>query len=552
MLGGGLLLVALVAQAGMAALRDSVTIDEFVGLPVGLYALQAADFRSESMNPPFFRSFAALPLLPTGLPAPRIPPMNEANDWAVGYRFMADYAAAYHRLFVPPRCMVIVAAALLGALVLRWASEIYGWEAGLAALFLFAFSPTLLAHAHLVTLDLSGALGWTAAAYLAWRLLESPTVPRAIVLGLGLGLAPVLKLSGALVPAVTAILVLVRANGDGGPGVSWRRRLALLVLANGLALAVLDGLYGFEGVGRRLGDVAFASQRLAAVAHAVPGLPLPLPVPFLKAMDALFVGDQPSEPAYYLAGRWSLEGWWYYHLVAFVLKTPLPLIAGGLLAIGAWCAGRSPGVRDGCVVVPILCVFGADSLMNPLNIGVRHTLPVYPLLAIAASPYFAAPIRTLLAAPPTRRTVARAAASIALLGWFLYGNLSVAPRYLEYFNELAGGSANGHRWLIDSNLDWGQDLVRLSDYLRERHLRSVHLAYFGRVDPRVYGIEFTPIVEGKSRGIAVVSASLLMGRPYWMWKSPGVLEWSRHGAFAWLQRHRPVDRIGSMFVFDLP
>src|SRR5690242_613073 len=123
-----LIFLVFVEEASVAALRDSVTIDEFVGLPVGLYTLQALDFRSESMNPPFFRSFAALPLLLLGGPdAPRIPPMNEVNDWAMGYRFMEDYGAFYQELFVPARCMVILTGAILGALVLEWATSLYGY-----------------------------------------------------------------------------------------------------------------------------------------------------------------------------------------------------------------------------------------------------------------------------------------------------------------------------------------------------------------------------------------------------------------------------------------
>ncbi len=105
--------------------------------------------------------------------------------------------------------------------------------------------------------------------------------------------------------------------------------------------------------------------------------------------------------------------------------------------------------------------------------------------------------------------------SSTLASWQLGGCLSIAPRYLEYFNELARGSRGGHTWLVDSNVDWGQDLLRLADYAKARKLESIHLADFGRVDPAVYGIHFTPLVEGESRGTAVVSAaSFLMGRPY--------------------------------------
>jgi hypothetical protein len=546
----GFLLSAFVAQAAIAAMRDSVTIDEFVGLPVGLYTLQTVDFRSESMNPPFFRSFAALPLLSAGTLAPRIPPMNEVNDWAMGYRFMEDYRQGYHELFIPARCMVILTATILAALVLQWATELYGWEAGLAALALYAFSPTILAQAHLVTLDISGALGWTAAAYLTWRLLDDPGVWRATLLGLILGLAPVMKLSGITTPIVCTLLVGIAAARERRSTRShW---LALLALALIVALFELNTLYRFEGVGIAFRDIDFASARMTSVAASLPWLRLPIPKPFLKSLDVLFVGDQPTEPAYFFAGEWSLGGWWYYHVGAFLLKTSLPFLIVAGVAVGAWLARRSSGLRDYCVFVPALSIFAVNSVLNPLNIGVRHALPAYPLLAIGAAPWIAAPIARFGAEHRDLRTWISTLVAVLLVAWHVCGSLRIAPRYLEFFNEVAGGPSQGHHWLIDSNIDWGQDLIRLREYMTKRHLSSVHLAYFGRVDPSVYGIGYTPIVENESHGTAVVSASFLMGRPYWVWRAPNQLAWSHHGAYRWLQHYDPIARVGSMFVFELP
>ncbi len=546
-----LLMILFVARSTTAALGDSVTIDEFVGLPVGLYTLQAVDFRSESMNPPFFRSFAALPLLMGGPLAPQIPPMNEVNDWAMGYRFMHDYSATYHQLFVPARCMVILTATMLAAMVLQWSTELYGYGAGIVALFLFTFSPTILAHGHLVTLDASGAVGWTAVAYLTWRMLDQPTASRAILLGLVLGLAPLLKLSGITLPIVVALLVLVRAVNE-PTDVRWYKWLGLFVFVNLVAFGVLNGFYRFEGFGRAFADIDFNSDKLLRVRRAMPSLRLPLPEPFLKSLDVLFVGDRPTEPAYYLAGMWSLVGWRYYHLVAFLLKTPLPLLLGGLFALGAWLLRRSRGTRDYCVFITLIFVFVANALLNPLNIGVRHALPAFPLLAIGAAPWLAAPIERVLSRSRAIKDLAGAAVCAALLGWFAWASVSIAPRYLEYFNEIAGGPENGHRWLIDSNIDWGQDLLRLRAYMQVSGLKKVNLAYFGRVDPLVYDIPFTPLVKGESHGISVVSASFLMGRPYWIWLAPNDLQWSHRGAYTWLQNEKPIARVGSMFVFDLP
>jgi hypothetical protein len=260
----------------------------------------------------------------------------------------------------------------------------------------------------------------------------------------------------------------------------------------------------------------------------------------------------------------------------------------GALAITAWVSGRSPGTRDYALFVPIALLFAANSAFNSLDIGERHVLAAYPLFFIAVSPWLAAPLERLLSLrreaaddghdtaraadhdaagstraarrrqlPATARFADRvpawlpaSAAAVALL-WVAAGNLRVAPRYLQYFNEAAGGPAHGHEVLIDSNIDWGQDLLRLREYMDANSIDRIALAYFGRVDPVIYGIRYTPLERGVSHGKAVVSASFLMGRPYF-WILGGRLRWVPSRTYEWLQTQRPIARVGSMFVFDLP
>jgi hypothetical protein len=131
------------------------------------------------------------------------------------------------------------------------------------------------------------------------------------------------------------------------------------------------------------------------------------------------------------------------------------------------------------------------------------------------------------------------------------GTVRVAPRYLEYFNEAAGGPREGHRWLVDSNLDWGQDLIRLGRYMQAHRLSSVALAYMGTVHPWVYGIRFTPLTT-ESHGPAVISASTLMGAQYAIWAGGDRREAPPPQGYAWLRARRPSGRIGSMFFFELP
>ena len=253
------------------------------------------------------------------------------------------------------------------------------------------------------------------------------------------------------------------------------------------------------------------------------------------------VGKQP-DTSYFLAGELSSQGWWYYHLVAFALKSSLPmlLLALGCLAHALLRGGM--GRREYALWIPIALIFLSNALFNSLQLGVRHVLPAYPLLFVAISPR----VRFLLAGfrAAAERATALAAAAALLLAWHAAGTLAVAPRYLQFFNELAGGAEGGHRWLIDSNLDWGQDLIRLREYLQRERIDVVNLAYFGRVNPKVYGIRFVPL-ERDSRGIAVISASFLMGRPY-LWYLEGRMRWVpaetyRVAARARADRARGVD-----------
>jgi hypothetical protein len=536
------LLAVFAAQAWIAALRDSVTIDEFVHLPVGIHALRTGDFSLDPINPPHTRMLAALAVLPF---SPRFAPPPDASDWQLGYHLMQANAARYQELFLPARAVIIALTLLLGLLVALWARELYGAASGLIAAFLFAFSADLLAHGHLVTLDASGALGFTATAFAVWRLVERASLPAALLAGAALGIASLLKLSGFVLLASLLAVVAVRALRERDR--SWRRWTGLLAAALAAALLVINAGYGFAGTLAPLAPARLeAGGALAGLREAAPWLRLPLPLSFLEGIDMVMNAGRQQTPSFFLAGQLSNQGWWYYHLAAFALKSSLPvlLLSLGCLAHALLRGGMGP--REYALWIPIALIFLSNALFNSLQIGVRHALAAYPLLFVALSPRVA-----LLLRGWSRGGSRRAAASGAalLLAWHAAGTLAVAPRYLQFFNELAGGPEGGHRWLIDSNLDWGQDLIRLREYLEQQRIDKVNLAYFGRVNPAVYGIHFTPL-ERDSHGIAVISASFLMGRPY-LWYQGGRLRWVPADSYAWLRERAPIARVGSMFVYRL-
>lgn len=222
-----------------------------------------------------------------------------------------------------------------------------------------------------------------------------------------------------------------------------------------------------------------------------------------RGRDAFFNGER------------SLYGWPYrFFPYAFLIKTPLPLFAMLALALlGAALLGRrvaapEPSAFNAASIAAVLgprelprrglleslyvaaplwvliIVYSVASIRSTLNIGHRHLLPLYPALFILAG---AAARWRLAGAKPVRYVPA------AMLVLFVAASLSVYPHSLAYFNSIVGGPRYGYKHLVDSSLDWGQDLPGLADWLQGRGLldgrqKPVYLKYFGMGHPPHEGI----------------------------------------------------------------
>jgi hypothetical protein len=179
-------------------------------------------------------------------------------------------------------------------------------------------------------------------------------------------------------------------------------------------------------------------------------------------------------------GQRSSTGWWYFFPATIALKTPIPLL---LLGAGALVLHARRGGRSVVFVwLPLLFFLGLV-MTRTINIGHRHVMPIYPFLFIAAGSAAGALWETTGRA----RRWARGAV-VALLGWYAANALLVYPDYLGFFNEAVGGPRNGYRLLVDSNLDWGQDLPGLKKYMESHGIPRLKLAYFGTADPAYYGM----------------------------------------------------------------
>ena len=479
---------AVLAVAGalaVASLRgDSAIFDEGAHLSAAWSHLALGDYRMSPDHPPLVKDVAALPLLFMDVHMPPADPswtLRRTHEF--GRRLLFRWNDG-QRLLVAARCAILALGGVLCLAVALSARRRWGPAAGALALVLCAFSPDVLAHARLVTTDLGAALFIFLALLAAERLVLRPSWPRLVVAGLAVGAAFAAKFSALVLVPVLLILAAWLA-------LTRRVPPARLALALGgvtlLALATIWAAYGFRA--RFSPDPAvnagFDWTRLepepgpvrsaVRAARAVHVLPDPYLYGFLR-----FFRHSEARPAF-LMGRHSDHGFWYFFPATFALKTPLPLMA--LLALGLFVRTSPALPRAGPFVWLPVALFALLTLTRGINIGHRHLLPLYPFLCVLAA---RAAAWAALRAREGRRGPAVAVGLLA--AWAVAGTLRVHPHYLAYFNEAAGGPARGYRLLVDSSLDWGQDLIRLRRWAEEHGVAELKLSYFGTADPEFYRV----------------------------------------------------------------
>jgi hypothetical protein len=435
------------------------------------------------------------------------------------------------------RTLTILLSLVLGLVLVLWTRRRFGTAGSLLALFLLCMDPNFIAHGHYVTTDLIATLTILLAS-LAWlAFLESERWRWLLGAGGGLGLALLSKFSTLFLWPVFVMLYLIRAWQQRASGRVAEPRTSLDAahfVATFVMLAVIS--LGILGVGYWPATMRFL--RGETPSH-----------PYLTGFGVLL--DHNTMREAYLLGKISRTGWWYYFPVVFGVKTPTATL--GLLAVAAgigvaawW---RLPprntlrGLRRisfqwlALALPPIL--YFVLSMASGVNIGVRHILPVYPFLFI------------LLAAALCRQAQSSRPALVALLLAVPLQAFEAAwshPHYLAFFNSISGGSRRGAHYLLDSNLDWGQELGHLKKHLDSMgRPERVCLQYFGRADTAHYGIRsrpvpFTDMQRERQELDCVVAISATSLHDVYL----------KQGSFSWLRELQPDAAVGySIYVYDL-
>lgn len=499
------LLVALVIQLGLGVAADGLTSDELLYVPAGHLQVARGDFSLNRTHPPLGPTLAGIGLIGAGA---RTPERSAGeDDLAYCWRFLHRENGG-RALWERARLPVVGLTLLLAAGLWGWARATFGPAAGLVALTLAAFHPTLLAHGHLATTDLAAAAGMVGAAAAYWAWSARPGRGRAAVLAVALGMALSVRVtSGLVVPGFVVLEALALRQGRRrGRDVAEALAISLVVIP-----LVIAAAYGFH-------RDAFAS--------------------YLEALRFQLDHNRRGHLTY-LLGQTARHGWPHYFVVALAVKSTPGFLAG--LAAAAW-GLRRPGEGAGVLrhwLLPAAIVFAALSL-GGIQIGERYLLPVHAFAI-------------LLIASATPRLLASRGGRIAL-GAILLGHvvpaLAAGPRgHLAYFNVLAGRSPQ--RVLLDSNLDWGQDLPRLAAWMKRERVGRIALAYDGADDPDRLGIERDDLPgrnhyaarldERPLQGTVVISPSLVYG-----------LVPREAARYAFLRERPPDARAGVFLVYRLP
>ena len=528
----GLLLALFLAEGIAFISSNSQTSDEAVHLTAGYSYLARRDFRLNPEHPPFIKEISALPVyLFYRLPFEPEPNLWErAEEWRLGRNFLYRSSIPGDRILALGRLPNLLLGGLLVGLTGWWAYRLWGRSASLVALALAALEPNLIAHASLVTTDLGAALFIFLAVYLLWEYAAAPSWPLILGGGAAAGLALASKYSTVILGVILAVVAVVHVLLGGSlplPRDAGRKlrggfspRLVQAVpplLAAGLvALLVLAATYFFQGISA-----------------------------WWTGLERVLTHQETGHHAFFL-GEYSLEGWWSYFPVAFLIKTPvgsLLLILASLLPLRR---GRPLGKREAAfLLVPVAILFAA-AMKGRINIGLRHVLPVYPFLFVAAS---------RVATFRFRRPAVRGIVLGVPIAATALSSLLVAPHYLAYFNEAVGGPANGYRYLSDSNIDWGQDLPGVKAYMDREGLPMIYLSYFGNTPPGVYGIryQYAPafghlerppenvLPPDLRREVLAISVNSLQA-----------VHFDDKNLYRWLHARKPVEKIGySIYVYDL-
>ena len=584
-----ILLAVMFFTAVFSMKNDSATMDELAHIPAGYSYLSQKDFRLNPEHPPLAKDLAAIPLLGLNLNFPKDHPswQNEVNSqWWFGNEFLYHSGNDADQIIFLARLPMILLLIFLGWFLFYWARQLGGNKIALMVLTLFSFSPTFLAHGRLVTTDVAAALGITLATYFWLKFLKNPVPKNIVFAGITLGVALLLKFSTILLIPFFGIITIIYAILKTNSIKQILKYIGLSLLVGIISIVfVVFPIYQFHTLNyppeKQLSDTktilesnnlpilkdfcVWAADKpvVRSLGHYLLGI--------LMATQRTVGGN-----TVYFMGMVSASGWWYYFPVVYFLKVPcsfhiltLLVLLGiiykvlrrpDLAQIGRGRVSPDfifPKLKNWLSIhftefsmLIFLAIYWITSMTGNLNIGVRHILPTFPFMYILVCLGIMYWINSIKKLP--LKKMATCFVSV-FLGFYIISSITTFPHYLSYFNEFAGGTNQGYKYVVDSNYDWGQDLKRLKRWTEKNNIEKIYVDYFGGGDVGYYLKEkfmpwqgIKPANEFPAGNYLAVSVGLLQagrGNPAQGFDQPT-------DYYRWLDNYEQVARVGtSIFVY---
>ena len=509
------LVLAAIAVAGIVSTYHVFNnfYDEPAHIAAGMEWLSRGTFTLEPQHPPLSRvASAVLPWL-----------AGESSHggthlYLEGLEILGR-GAHYQRMLALARLGQLPFFLVLAFVAWTWARRLSDERTAAIAVGLIVANPNILAHAGIAGTD-TGPAAMMPAALLAWAMwLDSHTVRRSVLMGVSLALCGLTKFdAGAYWLPAAARVALAYAFRRNDERLTARVRRLLRPAAVACASACL---------------ITWSAYRFSVGPAGSVTVPAP---EFWIGLRDFFRHGTGGHPAY-LLGEVRLRGWWYYDIIALLVKTPIPLLVLGV--VGGWqslrqdvthlrgSSGSGSPAQEGPLLRVALCagvvsVLGVATL-TPVDIGVRLDLPIYAMMSVIAA---MAVSRALSSGIPwVRGTV------LALGAWTVAIPIASHPDHIAYFNAFAGREPE--KVLVDSNLDWGQDLYRLRDAMNDIGMDSLRIHYFGTAEFAAVGLERARRLRPNEHATGWVAASETFYAGVWA-----------DSALNWLHAYQPVARIG--------
>lgn len=511
----GTMLLVHVALLTWNACWMSPTLDEPAHIVAGLSHWQKGDFTLYRVNPPLVRLVATAPLVFAGCEFDFPEVLNDQfsrNEFWLGEQFISQNGRSALWLVMTARLACIPFSILAALTCYWWGKELFGRSSGILSCSLWCFSPMVLGHASLLTPDAPAAALGILACFTFWQWLKQPTWRRTIFAGLILGLAELCKTTLIVLYPLWPILWIIYRwqERQRMTNKQWWNESIMLVSRMLIGIYIINLGYLGQGSFKPLKSFVFSSELFGAVSNESKAgnhfkgsflgeLPMPLPYDYVLGIDHQQRDFEKFWAPSYLFGRYQNKGWWHYYACSLFVKAPVGTM-GLVLLVFFYRLRRicfCPGFRDELVLLsPLVVVFFVVSSKTGFSHHLRYVFPCIPLAFVWVGQIWGVLEQETINLASNQESYVKRIRSIVTtlfvtgcIMWTFSSSLWYFPHSLSYFNALAGGPNNGPEYLLNSNVDWGQDLLHLERWMINRpDSVQVYLAFDNSYNPFVLKI----------------------------------------------------------------